>query len=84
MLNCQTACREVVRQVQAQARLHRRDPVDEGASAYIQARQRLPQECLEQVLAATARPRISGRGGFGLAPTGPPSKGGRWQFGAVA
>ena len=55
MLNCQTACREVVRQVQAQARLHRLGPVDEGASAYIQARQRLPQECLERVLAATAR-----------------------------
>jgi hypothetical protein len=55
MLNRQTSCREVVRQVQAQARLHGWGLVDEGPSAYIQARQRLPQECLERVLAATAR-----------------------------
>jgi hypothetical protein len=55
MLQPRTACREVVRQVQAQARLHGWGTVDECPSAYIQARQRLPQECLEQVLAATAR-----------------------------
>ncbi len=55
MLQCNTACREVVRQVQALARLHGWGAVDEGPSAYIQARQRLPQECLEAVLAATAR-----------------------------
>jgi hypothetical protein len=55
MLKPRTACREVVRQVQALACLHGRESVDENASAYIQARQRLPQECLEQVLAATAR-----------------------------
>ena len=47
--------REVVRQVQALARLHNWGTVDEGPSAYIQARQRLPQECLERVLAATAQ-----------------------------
>jgi hypothetical protein len=55
MLKPRTACREVVRQVQALACLHGRESADENASAYIQARQRLPQECLEQVLAATAR-----------------------------
>jgi hypothetical protein len=54
-LNLRTACREVVRQVQAQARLLGWGPVDEATSAYIQARQRLPQECLERVLAATAQ-----------------------------
>ena len=54
MLNRQTSCREVVRQVQAQFRLHGGGAVEEGPSAYIQARQRLSQECLEQVLAATA------------------------------
>jgi hypothetical protein len=70
MLNRQTSCREVVRQVQAQFRLHGGGAVEEGSSAYIQARQRLPQECLEQVLAVTARaadqrtgsdPRLQGR-----------------------
>lgn len=55
MLKPRTACREVVRQVQAQARLQGWGSVDEGTSAYIQARQRLPQECLERVLAATAQ-----------------------------
>jgi len=55
MLKPRTACREVVRQVQALACLRGKGAVDEGASAYIQARQRLPQECLERVLAATAR-----------------------------
>lgn len=55
MLKPRTACREVVRQVQALACLHGRGPVDDNASAYIQARQRLPQECLERVLAATAQ-----------------------------
>jgi len=54
-LQCNTACREVVRQVQALARLRGWGAVDEGTSAYIQARQRIPQECLEAVLAATAR-----------------------------
>jgi prepilin-type N-terminal cleavage/methylation domain-containing protein len=44
-----------VRHVQALARLHDWGTVDEGNSAYIQARHRLPQECLERVLAATAQ-----------------------------
>jgi len=43
MLQCNSPCREVVRQVQALARLHGWGAVDEGTSAYIQARQRLPQ-----------------------------------------
>jgi len=55
MLKPRTACREVVRQVQALACLQGKGPVDENASAYIQARQRLPQECLERILTATAR-----------------------------
>jgi hypothetical protein len=55
MLKPRTACREVVRQVQALACLQGKGAVDGNASAYIQARQRLPQECLERILAATAR-----------------------------
>lgn len=70
MLKPRTACREVVRQVQALACLHGKGEVDDHASAYIQARQRLPQECLERVLVATAQtaqrraaisPRLQGR-----------------------
>jgi hypothetical protein len=55
MLKPNTACREVVRQVQALACCSGWGPVDEGTSAYIQARQRLPLERLKAVLAATAR-----------------------------
>ena len=54
MLKPRTPCREVVRQVQALACLQGKGPVDENSSAYIQARQRLPRECLERILAATA------------------------------
>jgi hypothetical protein len=55
LLTPHTACREVVRQVQALFRLEGLGSVDESDSAYIQARQRLPRERLEQALAATAR-----------------------------
>lgn len=55
MLKPRTSCREVVRQVQALFRLHGRGHVDEGDSAYVQARHRLPRERLEKVLAATAQ-----------------------------
>ena len=55
MLTPDTACREVVRQVQAQARLCGRRAVAESTSPYIQARRRLPPERLERVLAATAQ-----------------------------
>jgi len=55
MLKPRTACREVVRQVQALACLQGNASVAEDTSAYIQARRRLPQECLARVLAATAQ-----------------------------
>jgi len=55
LLNPATACREVVRQVQALCRLQEQAPPDENTSAYVQARQRLPQERFEEVLHATAR-----------------------------
>jgi hypothetical protein len=55
MLHPGTPCREVVRHVQALCRLTGRTPVDEGTSAYVQARQRLSQERLRPVLEATAQ-----------------------------
>jgi len=55
MLKPKTPCREVVRQVQALRRLRGRSPIDEGDSAYVQARQRLPRERLEKALSATAQ-----------------------------
>ena len=55
MLKPNTSCREVVRQVQALLGLHHRAPTDEGNSAYIQARQRLPRERLEKAMIATAQ-----------------------------
>lgn len=54
LLHPGTACREVVRQVQALCRLQGRPPVDECTSAYIQARHRLPRNRFQQVLKATA------------------------------
>lgn len=55
MLQPNTSCREVVRQVQALFRLNGWGPVDPGDSAYVQARHRLPRERLEKALAATAQ-----------------------------
>jgi hypothetical protein len=55
VLKPKTSCREVVRQVQALLRLHGGIPIDQGDSAYIQARQRLPRERLEQAVRATAQ-----------------------------
>lgn len=65
LLKPQTSCREVVRQVQALCRLHGKGLVDEGDSAYVQARQRLPRERLEKALRATAQAadRRAGSGG---------------------
>ena len=65
LLKPKTSCREVVRQVQALFRLHGRGHVDEGDSAYVQARLRLPKERLEKALAATAQAadRRAGPGG---------------------
>src|SRR5713101_6258685 len=55
MLKPKTSCREVVRQVQALFRLHGRGLIDEGDSAYVQARQRLPKARLEKALDLTAQ-----------------------------
>ena len=55
LLKPKTSCREVVRQVQALFQLHEQGPVDDGDSAYVQARLRLPRQRLEQALSATAQ-----------------------------
>jgi hypothetical protein len=65
MLKPKTACREVVRAVQALYQPAAKSSVDDGTSAYIQARQRLPRERLEKALlatAATAERRVPGQG----------------------
>jgi hypothetical protein len=65
VLKPKTACREVVRQLQALFRLKGWGAVDESTGAYCTARQRLPKERLEAVLkacAATAEGR-AGKGG---------------------
>lgn len=65
MLKPQTACREVVRQVQALRCLLGLAPISEGDSAYVQARLRLPKERLEKAMSATAQTadRRVGQGG---------------------
>ena len=65
VLKPKTSCREVVRQVQALFRLAGRGLIDEGDSAYVQARLRLPKERLEKALTATAQAadRRAGCGG---------------------
>jgi len=55
MLKPRTACREVVRQVQALRTLHGLPPISEDDSAYIQARLRFPRERLEKALESTAQ-----------------------------
>ncbi len=69
-----TSRREVLRQVQALLRLLGRTPIDEGNSAYVQARQRLPGERFEQALVATAR-AADQRVGSGGQLNGRPVKG---------
>lgn len=54
VLNPDCACREIVRQIQALFRLHNQGPVDEGTSAYCQARQRLPLDTLARLRVAVA------------------------------
>ena len=54
MLNENTSCREVVRQLQAVLGLHGVHHLDSGNSAYCQARARLPVGLLEQGLRETA------------------------------
>jgi hypothetical protein len=65
LLKPKTSCREVVRQVQALLRLAGGGLIDEGDSAYVQARQRLPRERLEKALSLTAQAadRRAGSGG---------------------
>jgi hypothetical protein len=53
-LQPRTSCRAVVRQVQAFCETPRQR-FDESTSAYCQARQRLPLNCLQQALADSAR-----------------------------
>jgi len=55
MLKPRTACREVVRAVQALFQSLGQGQVDEGTAAYVQARQRFPRERLEQALVHTAQ-----------------------------
>jgi len=55
LLKPKTSCREVVRAVQALFKSLGLGPVDEGTSAFVQARQRLPRERLERALEATAQ-----------------------------
>ena len=73
VLKPQTACREVVRQVQALFRLKNLGPVDEGTSAYCQARTRLPKDRLERILAASAA-TADRRAGAGARLAGRPVK----------
>lgn len=54
MLQLNTSCREVVRQLQALFALQGGLALDEHSSAYCQARARLPKDRLEQALQATA------------------------------
>jgi len=70
ILKPKTACREVVRQVQALRTLLGLSPISAGDSAYVQARLRLPRQRLERALRATAQtadrrvgqsPQIQGR-----------------------
>ena len=70
LLKPRTACREVVRQVQAQRRLQGQASISEGDSAYVQARLRLPKERLQKALVSTSqtadrrvgpRPLLQGR-----------------------
>jgi hypothetical protein len=55
VLKAKTSCREVVRHVQALFRLRGGGWIGENDSAYIQARQRLPQERLDKALVITAQ-----------------------------
>lgn len=54
ILQSNTSCREVVRQVQALFALHTQKELDEGTSAYCQARPKIPLSMLEGALNATA------------------------------
>jgi len=72
-LNPHSACREVVRQVQALFRLLGRGAVDEDTSAYCQGRKRLPKKRLEQMVSASAQ-CVEQRAGSGGQLQGRPIK----------
>lgn len=55
MLQCNASCRQVVQQLQAMLVLEGRPAVDEGCSAYCQARGRLPVPLLVQALRVSAQ-----------------------------
>lgn len=54
VLNPNCPCREIVRQIQALFTLHDQGHVDEGSSAYCQARKRLPLPILQRLRVALA------------------------------
>jgi len=54
VLNPECSCREIVRQIQALFALHDQGRVDEGTSAYCQARKRLPLDTLRRLRVAVA------------------------------
>jgi len=54
VLNPRCPCREMVGQIQALFALHHQGRVDEGTSAYCQARQRLPLDILQRLRVAVA------------------------------
>jgi IS4 transposase len=54
VLNPDCPCREIVRQIQALFTLHQDGDVDEGSSAYCQARKRLPWDILPRLRCAAA------------------------------
>jgi hypothetical protein len=58
MLQSNTACREVVRQVQALFKLEGGVTVDEATGAYCQARRRFPLSLLEKALSAAAQAAV--------------------------
>lgn len=55
VLQANTSCREVVRQVQALFALHDAGPVDESTSAYCQARIKVSVEFLEKIFSLSAQ-----------------------------
>jgi hypothetical protein len=55
VLQANTSCREVVRQVQALFALHNRREVDEGSAAYCQARAKLTLGLLQKIFAGSGR-----------------------------
>lgn len=54
ILQANTSCREVLRQLQAMLAISGLPAIDNSTSAYCQARERLPKELLERILTATS------------------------------